>query len=490
MRLVTDASATSRPLTYIYRIIQQHEQGRIDTLRQEQPFVKSNPVTKGLLHSCYVCQAIPSEMTLWRRGWPLAVLLIFMIGLFSMSAFAEEEKTPEAGKEFRTTVLGEEIYVPPRDRRSVTAVTFGTNWIPNGPSQGEVLPFGALYVWRNWDTDNQRLRGTLSGVVNNVEYTVGLRSLLNWSLIFTLNNFIAPLGRSEYVEGQRIRASELEWNYIFGGFGVGYRLPFIPFEQDSAINLFLTYEPGYRWFHGTSETSAQYGVPKDTYEGRIHGRIRWDALVRNLMELPHRGFSVGGDIIQGRRAQWGAWGGPPLHTPDFKAEQTYLLGSAYAVFASGLPGIESDKHRLITSLYGGIGKDLDRFSAFRLPGRPTGYEWEALSLPMMPGVQFNELFPRRYAIASVTYRYEALFFLYPYVTATYGLVERLRSTSNGIAESTDSLPALGGGIVTGAPWKSQIELNYSYNFGIFRDPGGAPPTRGGHGAFILWSKQL
>ena len=129
-------------------------------------------------------------------------------------------------------------------------------------------------------------------------------------------------------------------------------------------------------------------------------------------------------------------------------------------------------------------------SAFRLPGRPTGFEWEALSLPTMPGVQFNELFPRRYAIASVTYRYEALFFLYPYVTATYGLVERPRFTSEGIRNTTDSLPALGGGIVTGAPWKSQIELNYSYNFGMFRDPGGAPPTKGGHGAFILWSKEL
>ena len=80
------------------------------------------------------------------------------------------------------------------------------------------------------------------------------------------------------------------------------------------------------------------------------------------------------------------------------------------MFAGGLPAIESDKHRLITSIHGGIGKDLDRFSAFRLPGRPTGFEWEALSLPTMPGVQFNELFPRRYAIASVTYRYEALFF--------------------------------------------------------------------------------
>jgi len=412
-----------------------------------------------------------------------------VVALSPLRTFAGEEKTPKAGKEFRTSLFGEEMYVPPRDRRSVTALNLGVNWIPNGPSQEEVLPFGTVYVWRNWDNNNRRFRGTFSGVVNDLDYTIGLRSLPNWSLLFTLDNFIAPIGRSEYVEGQRIRASELEWNYVFAGFGVGYRFPFDPFEQDSALNVFLTYEPGYRWFRGTNETSAQYGVPNDTYEGRIHGRIRWDALVRNLMELPHQGFSVGGDVIQGHRARWGAWGGPPLNTPDFKEEQTYLLGSAYAVFASGLPGIESGKHRLITSLYGGIGKDLDRFSAFRLPGRPTGYEWEALSLPIMPAVQFNELFPRQYAIASVTYRYEALFFLYPYVTATYGLVERLRSTSQGIQESTDSLPARGG-IVTGAPWKSQIEFNYSYNFGLFRDSGGAPPTMGGHGAFIFWAKQL
>lgn len=183
-------------------------------------------------------------------------------------------------------------------------------------------------------------------------------------------------------------------------------------------------------------------------------------------------------------------GGETFDTPDFENEQTYTLVSAYGVFASRLPAIESDQHRLITSLYGGIGKDLDRFSAFRLPGRPTGYEWEALSLPIMPGVQFNELFPQQYLIASLIYRYQALFFLYPYVTATYGLVDRARFTPQGIRNTTDSLPAVGGGVVTGAPWKSQIELNYSYNFGMFRDPGGAPPIMGGHGFFLLWAKQL
>ena len=67
-----------------------------------------------------------------------------------------------------------------------------------------------------------------------------------------------------------MRQTEIEWNYIFGGAGFGYRLPVHPFAQDSAVNIFLTYEPGYRWFAGTSHTSQQYIVPKDTYEGRIH----------------------------------------------------------------------------------------------------------------------------------------------------------------------------------------------------------------------------
>ena len=31
------------------------------------------------------------------------------------------------------------------------------------------------------------------------------------------------------------------------------------------------------------------------------------------------------------------------------------------------------------------------------PGQPTGYEWEAISLPMIHGWLFNELFPTRYA---------------------------------------------------------------------------------------------
>ena len=124
-----------------------------------------------------------------------------------------------------------------------------------------MLPFGALYVWRNFPKDNKRLQGTFTAVVNDVDYTIELRSLPNCSLIFTLDNFITPLGRSEYVEGQRIRASQLEWSYIFAEFIGGYRFPFTPFEQDSA--------------KARKKPPPLYGVPKDTYEGLIHRRIRW-----------------------------------------------------------------------------------------------------------------------------------------------------------------------------------------------------------------------
>jgi hypothetical protein len=166
-----------------------------------------------------------------------------------------------------------------------------------------------------------------------------------------------------------------------------------------------------------------------------------------------------------------------------------MLASLYAAMAGKVPWVATERHRLIATMYGGIGKDLDRFSTFRLPGRPTGYEWEALSRPLIPGVAFNELFPRKYAIANLTYRYEALFFLYPYIRGTWSAIERPRFRRDGsIRNEVDMLPAVGGGVVSGAPWGTQIEINYSYNFGIFRDRNG--PERGGHGVLLFWSKLL
>ncbi|MEO8324342.1 MAG: hypothetical protein ABI618_00720 [Nitrospirota bacterium] len=323
---------------------------------------------------------------------------------------------------------------------------------------------------------------------NDIQYQRGLTSTSPWFTVMTFENVVIPFGRYEYVEGQTIKGVELEWNYIFAGFGLEFRTSLFPWYQDNVFEFSLTYEPGYRWFDGSSKTSPDFIVPRNTYEGRVHARLRVDKLERNLMELLHQGFAFGGDVLYGHRANWQPWGGSEFGTPDSDKERTYMSASMYAAMAEKMPWA-NEQHRLIVTVYGGIGHDLDRFSTFRLPGRPTGYEWEALSRPLIPGVAFNELFPRKYAIANFTYRYEALFFLYPYIRGTWSAIERARFNRDGsIRNEVDMLPAVGGGVVSGAPWGSQIEVNYRYNFGIYRDRHG--PKLGGDSIVVFWSKLL
>ncbi len=408
--------------------------------------------------------------------------------LFSPLLFAEEpEKTPLAGEPFTVEKGEKEIDVPARDRRKQTAIDFGVLVIPEGPRTQQVLPYGSFFVWRNRDT--WRFRGTFSGLYNDVRYNVG-SNRHGWEAVFTFNNYIVPFGRYEDVEGQAIQDVELKWSSVSAGLGIGYRKTIAPGHQDNALEMALTYEPSYLWFQRSSHTSPQFIIPSDTYEGRVHFRLRTDMMERNLMELAHRGVSFGGDFLYGHRTHWQPWGGVVFDPPDVKKERDWLAGSVYLVAASRVPFADSDKHRLIGSAYGGIGQNQDRFSAFRLPGRPKGYEWEALSRPMLPGVAFNELFPRRYFITDLTYRYTAMLALFPYIRGTYAVVERPRFVGNGsIKMQMDELPAIGGGVVTRGPWRTQVEVNYTYNFGIFRstDTG---PQMGGHGIFISFSRGI
>lgn len=109
----------------------------------------------------------------------------------------------------------------------------------------------------------------------------------------------------------------------------------------------------------------------------------------------------------------------------------------------------------------------------------------------MPSVAFNELFRRRYGIAGFEYRYEPVFFLSPYIRGAWGLVEQARFQADGSVKlKMESMPVIGGGVFGGAPWRSQVEINYSYNFGIYGDHGGGPPTPGRNGVFVFWSKLL
>jgi hypothetical protein len=69
---------------------------------------------------------------------------------FSLTPPANAEEkgpaTPLAGEPFKTEVLGEPVTVHSRDRKSVTAASFGMQYLHDGPSFYQILPFGALYV--------------------------------------------------------------------------------------------------------------------------------------------------------------------------------------------------------------------------------------------------------------------------------------------------------------------------------------------------------
>ena len=94
-------------------------------------------------------------------------------------------------------------------------------------------------------------------------------------------NFILPFGRSGMCKG----------NVSGAPVWVGYRLPAPgwgigrchPFVRDSAVNISLTYEAGYRCGWGTV-TPPRTTACRRTYEGRIHFPVRADTLKRNLME--------------------------------------------------------------------------------------------------------------------------------------------------------------------------------------------------------------
>jgi hypothetical protein len=404
-------------------------------------------------------------------------------------ALPEEYRTPRAGEAFTATVFGHQADVPARDRTSTTALDLGVLWIPDGPDSRRLGPFASLFFWRNWNDGRQRLRAVVIGIYDNVRWDA-LPSDGPLETVLTFENLTPPFDRSEFVEGVRIRSEELRWYEARLGAGLGYRIPIAPGHQDNHLEAALTYEPGYLSFDRGEKTDPDYLVPKDTYEGRVHLRFRLDAVERNPIELPHEGFAAGLDALHGRRSQWDDWGGPVLGVQSGSDGEEWNALSFYAVAALPVPFVRSDRHRLFTSVYGGKSADVDRFSAFRLGGGPTTADWEALSRPVLPAASFEEFYSRSYGILNVEYRYEMLFFAYLRVRGTLAQVDRLRfDDSGGVVSRVQPMNALSIGITSGFFWHSQLELAYSYNFGILRQRQGM--SEAGDGAILVhWSKSL
>jgi hypothetical protein len=426
----------------------------------------------------------------------MLLLLIFICGIFPIGSFsqlgtaawAEEHpsaasqdeqlpllqpgspdyRTPLAGEGFRAKVFGKEITVHPRDRRSVSDWDLGAAVnLPTPDSKG-IIPMGAIYLWRH-PNDQTLFRGDLAGVYDDIFYSRAFSRTGSFEWVFTFDNYTVPIAQYELVEGESVKSEELLWGYVRPGFGIGYRRQVSPGHQDNMAAVDLTIEPGFLFFDDGSKTAADFVVPHNGFEIREHLQLRWDALDRNIMSLPHRGFAAGADLVHGNRTNWENWG--VNGSQDAGSGRDYISFTGYLVAAGGVPGIRSERDRLVGSLYGGVGRHLDRFSAPRIGGgvAPMGEEYGSTWRPILPGSVIQEFFPDHYVIATAEYRRELLFFTYLSFDASLGWLDRLKQTDNGVISKNGVFPAVGAKLTTGFLFNTRLQLAYNYNFRVIRN---------------------
>lgn len=378
----------------------------------------------------------------------------------ALPSLADDLPTPRAGEAVTRTVLGVPVSAPARDRSRITYLSAGAAPVLDGPEGTTFGPQGGLYLWR---AGKDRLRAVVAGISNEVRWDRALATGTGLSAVVTFDSTTLPWDRSEYVDGVRLAAGELRWSQLRAGFGLAWRQPLAPWQCDNGLDVAATFEFGDLWFRRGEDTAPSYVVPVDTFEARAHLRVRADALQRNLLELPHRGWSAGLDAVYGRRSHWEPWGLPAAGLEPGALSWAAFSGFVTTAFRP-FPGL-SERHRLVASAHGGIGRDLDRFSAFRLGGGSTWGDFETLSRVVLPGAGVDELTTSRYATLDLEYRLELLFFLFLQLRGTLAWAE-LPGASPGAGVSGESFRAVTAGFTTGLPWGLATELAVARNFDL------------------------
>ena len=87
----------------------------------------------------------------------------------------ESYRSLRAGEGFRTRIIGRDVAIEPRDRRSTSAFDVGAAAQFPGPEFADFLPFASFYFWRRPD-EHRFLRATVGGVYNDI---VGAHSIAN-----------------------------------------------------------------------------------------------------------------------------------------------------------------------------------------------------------------------------------------------------------------------------------------------------------------------
>ena len=149
-----------------------------------------------------------------------------------------EEPTLSREKSFARPLWGKNIYVPPRDRPPVSRPSVSYS----GTSQ-RAEPDGSTS--ENWDDDNRRLYEDVFGVVNDVDYTIGLRDYPNWSLPVHLGQLHPFPWDALNMSRGRARGTELEMELCLRRRRAGVSPAGAPVRQDRCRQYFrLPMRPG------------------------------------------------------------------------------------------------------------------------------------------------------------------------------------------------------------------------------------------------------
>jgi hypothetical protein len=428
----------------------------------------------------------------------LTLLLSFaLLALSATTAAAQQTpyRTPRAGEGFETELLGRPVLVPRRDRRSTRALTLGAAYFDPALGDANVTPLFNLYWLRYWR--DRRIYGLFSGVYNRIEFAEHLAPLGRFrrdgilEAIVIEENYTIPTPLVEATDvGRNAPGSEVWWGRISLEGGLGLRKTIAPRAVDNDMRAQLLAHAEWDYYEsvdsGDDQTVPGAIIPHDglIYGGRFV--LRFDGIERNLLELPHKGVAAGAAVDLLRRDRWREAGllgatATPRDTRDIIRLTSYL----YAAF--GAPGF-SERHRFVAQVHAGWSPpgSVDRFSAFRLGTGPLQSEANDLVRASYPGASFDQLTADRYAIASLTYRYEVLFFLFLHarVVGAWGRVGEWDPTAWRQRFVKRSGLAYCAGVTSGFAFKSQLSFEYSYDTGFARD------GRDGHGFLLMWSKSF
>lgn len=457
--------------------------GKAERLIEVAPQVLPNRKANGTggpclrLNNCLISPFLSRRASLV-RGLMLLFFLALSPGLAAYARAGDASSnyhTPLAGESGEVMFMGEKVTIPPLDRSDMTSITLGASLLT--PQQGGTTALPVAVFYHRSIKDDYRARYTVSLFVNELEYD---RNLGGVELVTHFENYTLPVQQSEVLEGKEMKGTSLYWGTLLGSVGAGWRIPVHPLEVDNDLRLQLLGRVGYFYAKTGKDTAADLSVPSDTMLYGARARVHYDTMRRNLLELPHQGFAMGGDLDLMHRDKWSEQSA----TATLGGKRDYLQLTGYLAGAAGIPG-RSERDRLIYCAYAGhtFNNNGDRFNAFRLNGASFPSEADDVVRPHYTGIIYDNIPVTSYATVSAGYRRELTFFLYLSLYGSYIWADRATVEGVDRVAFRDKEGAAGTiTLDTAFLWDSSFYLAYAWESGMIRN------GRSGGGYTVMWNK--